>query len=167
MAGYASLLRVVVVCASGVVAACGQSSPKYHIAYAGADPETDVSGVDATEIDLAAEHAAAMMGGDPASFADHGTVVYLHRGPIHLWGEKMYGSTKEYVVQTELFPCLFDRESALMHELIHTLFYQQRGAASADPYDNQHTDAVWHRIAGQQAELRARVCPGTEDAAAN
>jgi hypothetical protein len=162
--GYASrhlarAVRFILALSAVGLAACGQTTPKYHIAYSGADPETDISHVQPTQIDLAAEQAAALMGTRPESFAEHATIIYLHDGPIQAWGDKLYGDTDANVVQTQLLPCLFDDDSALMHELVHTLFYQARGDAAKDPYDNHHIDTVWHAVEGERAALKERVCP--------
>jgi hypothetical protein len=137
----------------GLCSACGRMTPRHHISYSGSDPQTEVPDARAAEIDAAAEVAAAAAGVSPEIFAEKGTIVYLHRGPIEVWGEKLYGDAQETAVQSQLLPCLLEEDSALAHELLHVLFWVQTGG-----YDPGHTSPRWHEVERRRAEAAVETC---------
>lgn len=135
-----------------VFAGCGQATPDGISVDCSTVPHCTPS---FGAIDDAAQAMTQLAGTSIIAF-HHKLQVTFNNGPIY-WGGKFYGLTTaepELVnVWVEYHACLFDADSALVHELLHAALYEQTGDE-----DNGHTRPEWKQVEPTRIQLRAVWC---------
>lgn len=130
-------------------------TPDYKINYGVIAPVTDAQ-VNPLQIDLAWNLACQMVGIDPyKALEKHQVSVVFEPEPIEWMGGQYYGLTYDNATRVWFQPrCLFDAESALLHEFTHIALWIKTGDS-----DSYHAASRWPLVENIRDFVESRICP--------
>jgi hypothetical protein len=135
--------------------ACATLTPEFKIAYAGVEP-VKTEAVNPHQIDLAWALACQLAGIDPEEAAQKYQITMAFEAePVEWMGHLYFGLSSMENSRVWFQPrCLFDENSAVLHEFMHIALWIKNGDA-----DRGHRADRWPLVDKVRAFVEERICP--------